>query len=174
MTFIGKILVIVIMAVSIVFLGISTVTLTTATDWKAAIKAENEEIGRLNARLTPAKAALADFQARLADAQKQRAVASKAVEDRIKVIQAEDQKDRASIEQASKALVEREGNAKSTLEEVKVRNDEIIKLREQVAAVTEQSRQFKARGDELEAEIVNVRRMLDSAERNTAQISKSH
>src|SRR6266446_4126567 len=36
MTFVGKILVIAIMAFALVFLGISTVVFTTATNWKAA------------------------------------------------------------------------------------------------------------------------------------------
>jgi len=34
MTFVGKILVILIMALSLVFLGVSTVVFTTATNWK--------------------------------------------------------------------------------------------------------------------------------------------
>ena len=43
MTFVGKILVIVIMAFSLLFLGISTVVFTTSKNWMAATKDEQEE-----------------------------------------------------------------------------------------------------------------------------------
>ncbi len=43
MTFVGKILVIVIMAFSLLFLGISTVVFTTSKNWMAATKEEQEE-----------------------------------------------------------------------------------------------------------------------------------
>ena len=55
MTFVGKILVIVIMAFSLMFLGISTVVFTTATNWKEATtkaKAEVTELQKKNSDAT--------------------------------------------------------------------------------------------------------------------------
>ena len=44
MTFVGKILVIAIMAFSLLFLGISTVAFTTAKNWMAATQAEQKKV----------------------------------------------------------------------------------------------------------------------------------
>ena len=43
MTFVGKILVLVITALALVFLGVSTVVFTTATNWKEATEDAKEE-----------------------------------------------------------------------------------------------------------------------------------
>ena len=54
MTFIGKILVIVVMAFSLIFLGISTVSLSTAKNWSAAIQKEQTTVTDLKKSwLTP-------------------------------------------------------------------------------------------------------------------------
>ena len=45
MTFVGKILVIVIMAFALLFLGISTVVFSTHTNWKTATEAEKKKAG---------------------------------------------------------------------------------------------------------------------------------
>lgn len=174
MTFIGKILVIVLMAMSLVLLGISMVTLTTATDWKAAIGKENEAKRKVEGQLTEAKGKLDDVKGRMDVAQKDRAGATKAVNDQIAAHQAEIQKDRDATKKAQDTLLAHQSETKSTLDVVKTRNDEIIKLREQVAAVNEQAAKFKVRQEELEAEVVNLDRMLDAARRNSSQISKSH
>ena len=50
MTFVGKILVIVIMAFSLVFLGFSTVVFTTATNWKEATRSEKKKVNELQAK----------------------------------------------------------------------------------------------------------------------------
>ena len=46
MTFVGKILVIVIMAFSLLFLGLSTVVFTTSKNWMVATKAEQKKVDR--------------------------------------------------------------------------------------------------------------------------------
>ena len=173
MTFAGKILVIVIMAMSLVFLGISTVSLTTATDWKTAIARQNKANQEIQAQLTTAQGDLQNFQARLAAAQKEHTGAVRPIDDQIKKLADDTQKDRSAIEEAQKTLLKHETDAKGALEDVKGKNDDIVKLRQERDAIDEQARKFKARQEELESEIVNLRRMLDAAKINSSQVHQS-
>ncbi len=174
MTFAGKILVIVMMAMSLVFLGISTVALTTSSDWKAAIAKQNKANQEIQAQLTPAQADLQNFLGRLETAKKEHAGALGPVNAQIQKLRDEAKKDEATIEESSKTLLKHESDAKGTLEDVKNKNDDIIKLRQDVEAVNEQSRKFKSRQEELDAEIVNLQRMLDAAKINSSQIHQPH
>ena len=56
MTFVGKILVIVIMAFSLLFLGISTVVFTTSKNWMTATKDEQKKVDELKKKLQDAQA----------------------------------------------------------------------------------------------------------------------
>ena len=68
MTFVGKILVIVIMAFSLLFLGISTVVFTTSKNWMVATKAEQKKVEDLKKKLNDAKAASEAAKKELEDA----------------------------------------------------------------------------------------------------------
>jgi chromosome segregation ATPase len=172
MTFAGKILVIVIMAMSLVFLGISTVALTTSPDWRTAIKNQNKANQDLQGQLTVAQGDLQNFQGRLEIAKKEHAGALGPIETQTKKLRDDDRKDQGTTEEASKTLLQHESEAKTALEDVKNKNEDIIKLRQDVEAVTEQGRKFKTRQEEIDAEIVNLRRMIDAAKINSTQISK--
>ena len=56
MTFVGKILVIVIMAFSLIFLGISTVVFTTAKNWRSATEEQKKKVSDLTKKLNDAQA----------------------------------------------------------------------------------------------------------------------
>ena len=56
MTFVGKILVIVIMAFSLLFLALSTVVFTTSRNWMVATTKEKAEVDKLKKKLQDAKA----------------------------------------------------------------------------------------------------------------------
>ena len=51
MTYVGKILVIVIMAFSLIFLGISTVVFTTAKNWRTATEEQKKKVSDLTKKL---------------------------------------------------------------------------------------------------------------------------
>jgi len=68
MTFVGKILVIVIMAFSLMFLGISTVVFTTATNWKAATTAAKTKVAELQKKNSDATTAIKSLEGDLAKA----------------------------------------------------------------------------------------------------------
>src|SRR5258708_2445503 len=58
MTFVGKILVILIMAFALLFLGISTVVFTTSTNWKTATDAAKKQVSELTKKSSDLTAAL--------------------------------------------------------------------------------------------------------------------
>jgi chromosome segregation ATPase len=172
-TFAGKILVIVITAMSLVFLGISTVALTTATDWKKAIGDQNKANQEIQAELTRASAERDDYLARLKTAQQEHAGATKAIEDQIVRLTAETRQGQEAIAKADEALIKHQADAKAALQDVETKNQDIVKLRAEVAAVEEQASKFKARQEEFDAEIANLRRMLDAARINAGQIQQT-
>ncbi len=57
MTFVGRILVILIMIFSLIFLGLSTVAFSTAKNWKTATQDERKKVDELKKKLSDAQAA---------------------------------------------------------------------------------------------------------------------
>ena len=55
MTFVGKILVIVIMVFALFFLAISTVVYSTATNWKEETKKQKDQVNKLRTEVDTAK-----------------------------------------------------------------------------------------------------------------------
>jgi chromosome segregation ATPase len=174
MTFAGKILVIVIMAMSLVFLGISTVALTTATDWKRAIGDQNKANQEIQGQLTKATADRDAFKAKLEIAQKEHAGATKAIENQIVALQAEAKQGREAIAKGQEALLQHQSETKNALEDTGNKNKDIVQLRAEDAAIAAQVAKFKARQEEIDAEITGLRRMLDAAKTNSSQITRSH
>jgi chromosome segregation ATPase len=173
MTFIGKIFVVVITAFSLIMLGISTVALTTATDWKAEIKKLDTEKGRLQPLLTAAQASENDAKSRYETAKKEHAGAINPVVAKIAGLEGDIKKAQDDTAVARDELTKKQSATKASLEEVKTRTDEIVKLREQDAALKTQRGKFEGRQSELNAELVNVKRMVQAAETNAAQIGQS-
>ncbi len=174
MTFAGKILVIVIMAMSLVFLGISTVALTTATDWKRAIGDQNKANQEIEGQLQKAVAERDAFKGKLEIAQKDHAAATKPIENQITNLKAEDKQGREAIKKGQETLLQHQSETKNALEDTSNKNKDIIQLRVEDAAIAEQAKKFKARQEEIDAEIANLKRMLDAVKTNSSQISKSH
>src|SRR5512135_1841876 len=89
MTFVGKILVIVIMAFALLFLGISTVVFTTATDWKLETERQRAEVRKLQDKNRDATAALEAAKRDLAAAKASHEAAEKVLENRIAALEAD-------------------------------------------------------------------------------------
>ena len=174
MTFAGKILVIVIMAMSLVFLGISTVALTTATDWKRAIGDQSKANQEIDGQLQKTVAERDAFKGKLDIAQKEHAGATKPIENQIQALQAEEKQGREAIRKGQETLLQHQSETKNALEDASNKNKDIIQLREEDAAIAEQAKKFKVRQEEIDAEITNLRRMLDAAKTNSSQIHQSH
>jgi chromosome segregation ATPase len=173
MTFAGKILVIVIMALSLVILGVSTAALVTATDWKKAIADQNKANGEIQAQLTTVTGERDAFKAKFDVAKKEHDSAVLPIEAQIKKLQEEDRQGREAIKAAQETLLKHQSETKTTLEDVQNKNKDIVQLRAEVDAVNEQARKFRQRQEEIDAEIVNLHRMLDAAKTNANQVNKS-
>ena len=118
MTFVGKILVIVIMAFSLLFLGISTVVFTTAKNWMVATKAEQAKVDDLQKKLKDAQAASDAAKKGLEDAKGQFDQEKKNLDNRLATLQDENTRNLAQITAVRGQLGVAEQTANSTLAEV--------------------------------------------------------
>src|SRR5271156_3284431 len=96
MTFVGKILVLVIMAFSLIFLGFAGVVFTASKNWRTATQEEKKKVDDLSKKLTDAKADAGAAKKELEDEKAKFAASSKVLEndvssrdDRIKAIMSE-------------------------------------------------------------------------------------
>jgi len=167
MTFVGKILVVVITAFSLIFLGISAVVFTTAKNWKSttveATKKKYDELKRQNnatvAELETAKKALEE-------SKKVQAAAQKTLDNRINVLNAEIKRSEDEYAKSKTDLTTAQQNARTTLEEVDAVKKDTGLLHEQTSAVEKQANEYKLRQTELNDQIRQLNRMLESATGN--------
>jgi DNA polymerase III alpha subunit (gram-positive type) len=172
MTFVGKILVILIMAFSLVFLGVSTVVFSTANNWKTQSEVLTKKTQELKKSLDSAKAQLALAETQLKTAKdehtKQLAEKQKVIDDKTK--QATDAEalmaeDRSKLETALK-------NAQVSLDEATARKKEIDTVLETLAKAQQQANEFNAQNVELKDNIRVLERSKATAEQNNKDLRK--
>jgi chromosome segregation ATPase len=170
MTFVGKILVIVIMAFSLLFLGISTVVFTTSKNWLTATRDEQKKVDELKKKLQDAQAVSDAAKKGLEDAKASFEAETKTLTNRLASL---DEQNKQHIEEETKArgeLVSAQETAKSTLQEVSAKRDQTNLLRQQLQAVEKQANEFKLRQAELNDKIRELERIQDSANKNNADL----
>jgi hypothetical protein len=170
MTFVGKILVIVIMFFSVVFLGLSTVVFTTSKNWMNATQEEKKKVDDLKKKLNDASAVAGAAKKELDDAKTSFAANSKSYETRISLLEEQNKQDQAQYTTASGQLATANLNAKSALEEVEARRQETFGLRNQKSAVEKQANEFKLRQAELNDKIRELERQLETATKNNTDL----
>jgi len=170
MTYVGKILVIVIMAFALVFLGVSTVVFTTATNWKAATEAQKKKVSELQTKNNDATAGLEAAKKDLEAARTQHAAAKKALEGRIAGLEEDVKRARDEITDINGKLGTAQQNAKMALDEAGARKEETDVLREQKSAVEKQANEFKIHESELNDRIRILERSLETATRNAKDL----
>jgi len=173
MTFVGKILVILIMALSLVFLGVSVVAFTTSKNWKDETAKQQEAVNKLKTQLGTETDLKKAAETKLEQAKADHATATKTLETRITTLTQDNEKAQAEITTARTQLTEAQTNANLALGETKAKTDEISKLRDQLTAVTDQANKFKIQQTELNNEILNLKRMLEVADRNTKSLRET-
>jgi antitoxin component HigA of HigAB toxin-antitoxin module len=170
MTFVGKILVIVIMAFSLLFLALSTVVFTTSKNWMVATKKEQEEVVKLKKKVQDAQAVSEAAKKGLEDA-KVAYAADKARLEAAVVSQAEQNKrDLDQLTAARNQQVAADQTAKSTLDEVEDKRQQTDLLRTQLSAVEKQANEFKLHQAELNDRIRDLERTLDTATKHNADL----
>jgi hypothetical protein len=170
MTFVGKILVFVIMICALLFLGVSTVVFTTATNWKEATAKEQKKVQDLQTKNQNATAAVDAAKKDLAAAKDSHDKAQKELDGRIAALEAESKRLNDEMTQARGALETAQQNAKSSLDEANHLRTEIGLLREQKSAVEKQANEYKIRQTELNDQIRILTRERDVAKKNNEDL----
>jgi len=170
MTQVGKILVLVIMAFSLIFLGISTMVFMTSKNWREESRKKADEVTKVKKSLTDEQAKLAEAKKNLEDAQAAAQQATKALESRIRTLEDQNKRDLAQIEQVRNDLETAQQTAKTSLDEVEFRRKETVALREQKSAVEKQANEYQLRQAELNDHIRELERMMDTATKNNASL----
>jgi uncharacterized protein YlxW (UPF0749 family) len=170
MTQVGKILVLVIMAFSLVFLGISTMVFMTSKNWKQETAKKADEVNKVKKSLSDEQARLAEAKKNLEDAQASAQQQTKALDSRIRTLEDQNKRDLAEIQDVRTKLEVASQTAKTSLDEVEARRKETMALREQKSAVEKQANEYQLRQAELNDKIRELERFLDTATKNNSSL----
>jgi hypothetical protein len=170
MTHVGKILVLVIMAVSLVFLGISTVVFVTARNWKTATEEQKKEVQKVKKKLDEAQAGADAAKKERDDAQAAAQQQKQTLDQRLRALEDQNKRDIDQITAVRGQLVTAQQSASSTLAEVQARREETALLRQQKSAVEKQANEFKLRQAELLDHIRELERVLETATKNNTDL----
>jgi hypothetical protein len=170
MTFVGRILVIVIMIFSVIFLGISTVVFSTSKNWRVATQEEKKKVDDLKKKLSDAQASKDAAAKGLEDAKTAFDGLAKGLNNRISTLEADNKRDLDNITAVRSQLATAQQNAKAALDETEARRKETNLLRDQKSAVEKQANEFKLHQAELNDKIRELERMLESATKNNADL----
>jgi hypothetical protein len=170
MTYVGKILVIVIMAFSLIFLGISTVVFTTAKNWKVATEEQKKKVGDLTKKLSDAQAGVQAAQKDLDAAKVNFGALEAQLNNRIKLLEDENKRSQDQITASRGQVGTAQINAKTALDESEARRKETMQLRDQKSAVEKQANEFKLRQAELNDKIRELERILETATKNNSDL----
>jgi hypothetical protein len=170
MTFVGKILVILIMGFSLVFLGISTVVFTTATSWKGKSDDQAKKIAEAQKKLGDAKTNLADAEGKLkaAEAVQKTTIAER--DTRIGDLTKQVADAESEMTQARSQLETAQNNAKVSLAEATARKGQIDVLNETLSKAQDQANKFGAQNIELTDKIRVLEREKATAEQNAKDL----
>jgi len=166
MTLVGRILVLVIAALALVFLGVSTVVFTTAQNWKEAKNAETKKVNDLQGKTRDLTAQIEDVKKKFTEAQASHKTTLKQQEDVVAGLEAKIKQAQEEITTSRGALETAQQNAKLALEDSSARKQETDLLRDQKSAVEKQANEFKIRQTELNDQIRELTRMLETATNN--------
>lgn len=170
MTFVGKILVILIMVLSLVFLGVSTVAFVTATNWKEETAKQTAAVKKASGQAETAKAAQRSAEAALATAKEEFAAADKAAQGRIKSLDDDNNQAQAEITRIRTQLTDAQANAKLAVDEAQARTAEMTALRDQLSAAVDQGNKLKIEQTELNTQILTLNRSLAASERTAKEL----
>ncbi|MGA8350680.1 MAG: hypothetical protein WB773_23010 [Isosphaeraceae bacterium] len=170
MTFVGKILVIVIMAFSLIFLGISTVVFTTAKNWRSATEEQKKKVSDLTKKLNDARAAVDASKKDLDAAKANYDALSKKLNNQIQDQEAQIASAQAQITRVGGEVATAEMNAKTALEDAEARRKESLQIRDQKTAVEKQANEFKLKQAELNDRIRELERILETVTKHNSDL----
>lgn len=172
MTFVGKILVVVIMVFALFFLAVSTVVFSTAKNWRDETTKLTKNISDLNLKVKAANDEAAQRKTELEAAKAESKKQTDALEVQVKTLN-------QSLEQRQKELTEQrttletsQETTKTSLAQAESRTKETELLHDQLLAVTKQSDEYKIQQNELNDRIRILQRQVETATKNNADLKE--
>lgn len=166
MTFVGKILVGLITAFALLFLGISTVVFTANTNWKQATAKEKEKVGALKKTLDDANSAKEAAEKAAEQAKGDHKLRTDELNNQITQLTAQMKTSQDQATQAQNALGLTQKNMQLALDEATAKKAETDTLREQKAEVEKQANAFKLKQTELLDKIRELERQTETLKSN--------
>jgi len=170
MTHVGKILVIVIMVFSLIFLALSTVVFTTEVNWKKQVtdlnatkKSLEDERGRLKRQLGDQEVKLNEANAAAKKDEAKFAAEIKTLKDDNNRRQAEITDQRTKVETALQEVKKAQDEAEARISESNV-------LRQNLQTVQNQRDEFRLQKTELDQKIIILQRELEVAQNNNKNL----
>jgi hypothetical protein len=173
MTFVGKILVIIIMFFAVLFLGLSTVVFSTGTNWRERAADLKKQNGDLQQKITAAKT---EADARTTDLAAAKTAATNQMDQLNTQIRTMEEQRKAAEAQLTDVRTQLETatqNARSALEEAQARVRETEILRTDLQAAQKQANLFKLQQTELTDKIRVMERDLGVAQDNNKALQEN-
>ena len=170
MTFVGKILVIVLMVFSIGFLAVSGVVYTTTTNWKVEVEKQKKKVGELNTQIAKLNADVAARKADLEAAKLTHAEQVKLKDAELAKLAEESTRRNKEVTESRTSIETLTQTVKAAQVEAADRLRETTELRTLFAAATGQANAFKLQHTLLNDQIAEQQRLLDAAQRNNSDL----
>jgi hypothetical protein len=170
MTSVGKILVLLIMAFSLVFLSLSTVVFVTAKNWRDATRKEQDQVGKLKKKVTEIQAQADASKKGLEDAKQDFEEKLKVLNNQVTSKDEEKQRANDELTKVRIQLVTANQAAKSSLEEVEAKRQETTLLRTQKSTVEKEANDYKLVQAELKDQIRELQRTNETASKKNADL----
>jgi chromosome segregation ATPase len=168
MTYVGKILVIVIMVFALIFLTLSTVVFMTERDWKKEVDRLKEQLGKTTSELNKVKDEKAGLDESLKAAEKDRTDAVAALNTTIEQLKADVGRRQEEITKQRTAVETSQQNMLSAQQEAEAKNRETEKARDTLRLVQQEASNYKIQQKDLNDLIFNLKRDLEVAKSNCA------
>jgi hypothetical protein len=166
MTFVGKILVVLISLFAAFFLAISVVVFATAQNWKEAASAQQKKVGDLKNQVAQLDGAVKTAQEQLKNEADQHKQLTDQLQGRIDALTKDIEARQAEVTQQRETVATSQQTMRSALQEAETRKAETDQLRQQLSAVQQQANEFKIRQTELDDELRILKRQLETATNN--------
>ncbi|WP_165064609.1 coiled-coil domain-containing protein [Paludisphaera rhizosphaerae] len=172
MTTVGKILVLLIMAFSLMLAAISSVVFTTSKNWKAAADAEKKKVTELTSKINDANSQVAAAKKDLEGETAKYETLAKQLNDKIAAVEAQNLTAQQQITTAAGQVATAQQNAKTALDEAEANRKETTQLREMKSEVEKQANEFKLHVAELNDKIREMERALEAATKNNTDLKE--
>ena len=174
MTFVGKILVLVIMVFSLLFLAFSAVVFTTEKNWKQAHEDLTKTLNETKSAVSTAQNEKAKVEQDLATAQQAAAQDAKLLQAQVDNLQGEINTRQNEITAQRTAVEKAIESVRNAQDDAAARFAETTKAREELAALEEVANQLKIQEQDLLDKIRLLDRDLDTAKTNNEELRENN